>query len=121
MFSCGLQGDPHKYQTFLQTRPKRFEAAAVSMLIDVLRAGQKQRIEEGFELHIAHLGNADMLPLIKAAKADGEGCCMRNSYGFCCMGGQQTVLMVPAAACCCKHNTQFLLCRVSQDLPYLRG
>ena len=88
-FTCGLQGDPHKYQTFLQTRPKRFEAAAVSMLIDVLRAGQKEGFEEGFELHIAHLGNADMLPLIKAAKADGEGCRMRSSCSCCCLGGQQ--------------------------------
>ena len=87
------------------------------MLIDVLRAGQKQGFEEGFELHIAHLGNADMLPLIKAAKADGEGCRMRNSCSFCCLGGQQEnckrCVLLHAAACrrryvCCAESAKTL-------------
>ena len=106
--TCVLQGDPHKYQTFLQTRPKRFEAAAVSMLIDVLRTGQKQGFEEGFELHIAHLGNADILPLIKAAKADGECCRMCNSHCLCCLGGAAN----SAQGACC-------FCRCMQKVPRL--
>ena len=79
------------------------------MLIDVLRTGQKQGFEEGFELHIAHLGNADMLPLIKAAKADGECCCMATTTAFVAWAGQQSVQRARAAACCCMQKAPRLL------------
>jgi dihydroorotase-like cyclic amidohydrolase len=71
-----LQGDPRKYQTFLAMRPKRFEAAAIAMLIRRLHAAAladpELRHRQGFGVHIAHLANAEALPAVAAAKAAGE-------------------------------------------------
>ena len=70
-----LQGDPRKYQTFLAMRPKRFEAAAIAMLIRRLHAAaladSESRDRQGFGVHIAHLANAEALPAVAAAKAAG--------------------------------------------------
>lgn len=72
---CSPQGDPRKYQTFLMLRPKRFEAAAIGMLIRRLRAvavaDPEMAQTEGFGVHIAHLANAEALAIIAAAKAAG--------------------------------------------------
>ena len=66
------QGDPRKYQTYLATRPKSFEANAVALLIDVLRKSKDQPMKPGFALHIVHLANADLLPDIKQAQDEGQ-------------------------------------------------
>ncbi|KAL0052815.1 hypothetical protein WJX82_008241 [Trebouxia sp. C0006] len=65
------QGDPRKYQTYLATRPKSFEANAVALLIDVLRKSKDQVMKPGFWLHIVHLANADLLQDIKQAQDEG--------------------------------------------------
>ena len=67
-----MQGDPRKYQTYLQTRPKSFEAEAVRMLIDVLRKTREQPTKPGFVLLIVHLANADLLQEIKQAQDEGK-------------------------------------------------
>ncbi len=66
-----IQGDPRKYQTYLATRPKSFEANAVALLIDVLRKSKDQFMKPGFWLHIVHLANADLLQDIKQAQDEG--------------------------------------------------
>jgi len=66
-----IQGDPRKYQTYLATRPKSFEANAVALLIDVLRKSKGQFMKPGFWLHIVHLANADLLQDIKQAQDEG--------------------------------------------------
>lgn len=66
------QGDPQKYQTYLETRPKSFEAKAVRMLIDVLRKSRDQPMKPGFVLLIVHLANADLLKDIKQAQDEGR-------------------------------------------------
>lgn len=66
------QGDPRKYQTYLATRPKSFEANAVALLIDVLRKSKDQPTKPGFALHIVHLANADLLRDIKQAQDEGQ-------------------------------------------------
>lgn len=66
------QGDPRKYQTYLETRPKSFEAKAVRMLIDVLRTSLDQPMKPGFVLLIVHLANADLLKEIKQAQDEGR-------------------------------------------------
>lgn len=72
MYVSTVQGDPQKYQTFLETRPKSFEAKAVRMLIDVLRKSQDQPMKPGFVLLIVHLANADLLKEIQQAQAEGR-------------------------------------------------
>ncbi len=78
-----LQGDPGKYQTYLATRPKSFEANAVALLIDVLRKSKDQVMKPGFWLHIVHLANADLLQDIKQAQDEGQSL-LSMSSSYCC-------------------------------------
>ncbi|KAL3162052.1 hypothetical protein ABBQ38_009118 [Trebouxia sp. C0009 RCD-2024] len=65
------EGDPRKYQTYLATRPKAFEAKAVRMLIELLRVTKHQPMKPGFVLLIVHLANADLLKEIRQAQEEG--------------------------------------------------
>lgn len=74
------QGDPRRYQTYLETRPKSFETKAVRMLLDVLRKSKDQPMKPGFLVLIVHLANADLLTEIRQAQEEGRplmlGVCM---------------------------------------------
>ena len=114
MYVSTVQGDPQKYQTFLETRPKSFEAKAVCMLIDVLRKSQDQPMKPGFVLLIVHLANADLLKEIK--QAQGEG---RQTISGCACKAQMEENIAQHAVkltlqCCNTHITircfmQFIL------------
>jgi allantoinase len=56
--------DPRAYQTYLRSRPRAAEDAAIAMVIALAR---KHRCPT----HIVHLSSASALPLLKAAQADG--------------------------------------------------
>ena len=84
------QGDPRKYATYLATRPKSYEAEAVALLIDVLRRTKDQPTEPGFRLHIVHLANADLLKVLKQARAEGR-----------MLVGLSTPAASQVALCCC--------------------
>jgi allantoinase len=58
------QNDPRSYATFLRTRPREAEDAAVELLIRLSR-------ETGARVHVVHHSSADALPLLREAKADG--------------------------------------------------
>ncbi len=56
--------DPQSYRTFLESRPRAAENKAVALMIRLCR-------ETGARVHIVHHSSADVLPLLKAAKAEG--------------------------------------------------
>ncbi len=56
--------DPQNYQTFLKSRPRESENEAVKLMIRLCR-------ETGARVHIVHHSSSDVLPLLKAAKAEG--------------------------------------------------
>jgi allantoinase len=58
------RNDPRSYATFLATRPRAAEDAAVELLIRLSR-------ETGARLHVVHHSSADALPLLREAKVDG--------------------------------------------------
>ncbi|MEK7256692.1 MAG: allantoinase AllB, partial [Bacteroidota bacterium] len=55
---------PTKYQTWLNSRPKSWENAAIRLMIDLCR-------ETGCRTHIVHLSSAEALPDIISAKKEG--------------------------------------------------
>jgi allantoinase len=55
---------PQDYQTFLKSRPRASENEAVALMIRLCR-------ETGARVHIVHHSSSDVLPLLKAAKAEG--------------------------------------------------
>ena len=57
-------GDPDEYSTWLDSRPKEAEDAAIELLIDVCR-------DTGARIHVVHLSSASALPLLARARADG--------------------------------------------------
>jgi allantoinase len=56
--------DPCKYQTWLRSRPKSWENAAIELMINLCR-------EFGCRTHIVHLSSAESLLAIIAAKKEG--------------------------------------------------
>jgi allantoinase len=56
--------NPQDYQTFLKSRPRSSENEAVKLMIRLCR-------ETGARVHIVHHSSVDVLPLLKAAKAEG--------------------------------------------------
>ena len=59
----GSGDDPTAYATYLACRPRSFESEAIKTLIKVLDE-DTGRAAHGFSVHIAHLSDADSLPLI---------------------------------------------------------
>jgi allantoinase len=57
-------GDARAYGTYLASRPKAWEDAAIRLLIELCR-------ETGCPVHIVHLSSASSLPLLRRAKDDG--------------------------------------------------
>jgi allantoinase len=58
------QSDPRSYATFLASRPRAAEDAAVDLLVRLSR-------ETGARVHVVHHSSADALPLLRAAKGEG--------------------------------------------------
>jgi allantoinase len=56
--------DAQDYRTFLRSRPREAENKAVELMIRLCRA-------TGARVHIVHHSSSDVLPLLKAAKAEG--------------------------------------------------
>ncbi|QDT68956.1 Allantoinase [Planctomycetes bacterium MalM25] len=56
--------DPRRYRDYLASRPTAFERDAITLLIDLCR-------ETGCRTHIVHLADADCLPVLAAARAEG--------------------------------------------------
>ena len=56
--------NPQDYQSFLKSRPRASENEAVELMIRLCR-------ETGARVHIVHHSSSDVLPLLKAAKAEG--------------------------------------------------
>lgn len=56
--------DPRAYDTFLRSRPREAEDAAIALMIDLCR-------ETGARVHIVHHSSADSLDLLRAARSEG--------------------------------------------------
>ena len=56
--------NPRDYETFLRSRPRESENEAVALMIQLCR-------ETGARVHIVHHSSSDVLPLLKAARAEG--------------------------------------------------
>ena len=65
------KADPTQHATWLASRPPKMEYDAIKLLIRLLEE-DKTPAEPGFTLHVAHLADADALPMIEAAKKKGR-------------------------------------------------
>jgi allantoinase len=56
--------DPRRYAVYLASRPRQAEQQAIELLVRLCRA-------TGAHVHVVHLADADALPLLRAARAEG--------------------------------------------------
>jgi allantoinase len=59
----------NRYQSFLASRPRRWEDDAIDMLIGLARDAAADSVQA--QLHIVHLSSADALPALRAAQDQG--------------------------------------------------
>ena len=59
----------NRYQSFLASRPRRWEDDAIDMLIGLARDAAADGVQA--QLHIVHLSSADALPALRAAQDQG--------------------------------------------------
>ena len=59
----------NRYQSFLASRPRRWEDDAIDMLIRLARDAAADSVQA--QLHIVHLSSADALPALRAAQDEG--------------------------------------------------
>jgi allantoinase len=62
--TANADGDPHRYETFLRSRPRAAENEAVALLLKLCR-------ETGARVHVVHHSSADALPMLRDAKGEG--------------------------------------------------
>jgi allantoinase len=59
-----VDSDPREYDTFLRSRPRSMEDAAIALMIDLCR-------ETGSRIHIVHHSSSDSLDLMRTARSEG--------------------------------------------------
>lgn len=57
-------GNPNEYERYLRSRPDASEVEAVELMVRLCR-------ETGCRVHIVHVASAEVLPLLKRARAEG--------------------------------------------------
>jgi allantoinase len=57
-------GDPRRYATYLQSRPRSWENAAIDLLVRLVR-------DTRAAVHVVHLSSSDALPTLAAARREG--------------------------------------------------
>jgi allantoinase len=71
--------DPSLYETYLSSRPAKWEIDAISSIINM------QKSYPGLRCHIVHLSTAQALPLIRDAKANGAKLTVETCFHYLCL------------------------------------
>ncbi len=72
------ENDPRRYASWLDSRPRSWEDAAIALLIDLCR-------ENRCPVHIVHLSSASALPMIAEAKAEGLPLTVETCPHYLCL------------------------------------
>jgi allantoinase len=75
-------GDVRKYTTYLASRPRSMENAAIAMVIGLCR-------ETRCAVHVVHLSSSTALPLIRAAKDEGLPFTVETCPHYLCLEAEQ--------------------------------
>ena len=75
-------GDVRAYATYLASRPRSWEDAAIAQMIALCR-------ETGASVHIVHLSSASALPLIRAAKDEGLPLSVETCPHYLCLTAEE--------------------------------
>ena len=77
-----LSGPPHKYASYLASRPSSWEDAAIALLIELSRQTQ-------CPVHIVHLSSANALHMIREAKSDKVPITVETCPHYLCLTSEE--------------------------------
>jgi len=90
----GDSEDPTAYDTFLNSRPERFEVDAISQIVTL------QKEFPALRCHIVHLSAARALPIIRSAKAAGHKLTVETCFHYVCLASDAIPDGRPEFKCC---------------------
>ncbi|HEY8432469.1 MAG TPA: allantoinase AllB [Sandaracinaceae bacterium] len=76
------EADPRRYASWLSSRPRAWEDAAIALLIELCR-------ETRCPVHIVHLSSASALPMIADAKAEGLPLTVETCPHYLCLRAEE--------------------------------
>lgn len=76
------KADPRHYDTFLHSRPQKFESDAISLVYKL------QRTYPQLRTHIVHLSAASALPIIREAKSLGLPLTVETCFHYLCLNAE---------------------------------
>jgi len=80
--NAGASGDPRTYRSFLESRPRAWEEAAIALLIRLCR-------QTRCPVHIVHLSAASCLDMLRAAKDEGLPITVETCPHYLCLEAEQ--------------------------------
>ncbi len=78
----GVELDPSCYASWLSSRPRAWEDAAIALLIELCR-------ETRCPVHVVHLSSASALPMIAEAKAEGLPLTVETCPHYLCLRAEE--------------------------------
>lgn len=88
-------GPAQEYNSFLKSRPDRFETDAISAIINVA-----ETIPSAPPLHIVHLASAEALPLVAASRAKGIKLTAETCYHYLTLNSESIPDKATMFKCC---------------------
>ncbi|MCC6876337.1 MAG: allantoinase AllB [Sandaracinaceae bacterium] len=77
-----LEDSPRRYATYLASRPRAWEDAAIALLIELCR-------QTRCPVHVVHLSSASALPMIAEAKAEGLPLSVETCPHYLCLRSEE--------------------------------
>lgn len=75
-------GDPRRYETYLASRPKAWEDAAMALLVRLCRATRCR-------VHVVHLSSASAIPILRDARAEGLPITVETCPHYLCLESEE--------------------------------
>ena len=80
--SEGSDADPNAYAAWLHSRPKRWEDAAIELLIELCR-------DTGCPVHVVHLSSSTAVPALRAARAERLPITVETCAHYLCLAADE--------------------------------
>jgi allantoinase len=78
----GESRDPSSYASWLESRPRAWEDAAIALLVELCRATR-------CPVHVVHLSSASALPILAAAKSEGLPISVETCPHYLCLRAEE--------------------------------
>jgi allantoinase len=121
----GAPPDPHRYSTFLRSRPREAENEAVALVIRLVRAicagrAKQSPRDSGLRLHVVHHSSCDALPMLRQARADGVPITVETCPHYLCFAAEDIPDGATQFKCCPpireRENQEQLWAALSEGL-----